>query len=186
MIMPSRCNWDTACGSALRFSSGGRPLPQGGRRTSRRFPPPWRADKIPGGYVVRDANGQALAKKRTTLLPRPATASARAIPRTPGPARPRIIRAGPSAREGRPHCSTIAATMGLTSSIAATEGLPAGALIVKHGNDLPLNPRWCNRAGSTACAWFCFTNVSIASRLFAVCSPSVSKFGTFLYVISSG
>ena len=28
--------------------------------TTRRFPPPWRADKIPGGYVVRDANGQAL------------------------------------------------------------------------------------------------------------------------------
>ena len=27
----------------------------------RRFPPPWRADKIPGGYVVRDANGQSLA-----------------------------------------------------------------------------------------------------------------------------
>jgi K+/H+ antiporter YhaU regulatory subunit KhtT len=27
----------------------------------RRFPPPWRADKISGGYVVRDANGQALA-----------------------------------------------------------------------------------------------------------------------------
>jgi hypothetical protein len=27
----------------------------------RRFPPPWRADKIAGGYVVRDANGQALA-----------------------------------------------------------------------------------------------------------------------------
>ena len=27
---------------------------------TRRFPPPWRADKIPGGYVVRDANGQAL------------------------------------------------------------------------------------------------------------------------------
>ena len=26
----------------------------------RRFPPPWRADKSPGGYVVRDANGQAL------------------------------------------------------------------------------------------------------------------------------
>jgi hypothetical protein len=26
----------------------------------RRFPPPWRADRIPGGYVVRDANGQAL------------------------------------------------------------------------------------------------------------------------------
>jgi hypothetical protein len=27
----------------------------------RRFPPPWRAEPIPGGYVVRDANGQALA-----------------------------------------------------------------------------------------------------------------------------
>jgi hypothetical protein len=25
------------------------------------FPPPWRVDTIPGGYVVRDANGQALA-----------------------------------------------------------------------------------------------------------------------------
>ncbi|HXB70197.1 MAG TPA: hypothetical protein VNY05_18230 [Candidatus Acidoferrales bacterium] len=30
------------------------------KMTPRRFPPPWRADKIPGGYVVRDANGQAL------------------------------------------------------------------------------------------------------------------------------
>jgi hypothetical protein len=28
---------------------------------SRRFPRPWRAEPIPGGYVVRDANGQALA-----------------------------------------------------------------------------------------------------------------------------
>jgi hypothetical protein len=28
---------------------------------SRRFPPPWRVDKIPGGHVVRDANGKALA-----------------------------------------------------------------------------------------------------------------------------
>ena len=28
--------------------------------TGRRFPPPWSADRIPGGYVVRDANGQAL------------------------------------------------------------------------------------------------------------------------------
>jgi hypothetical protein len=27
----------------------------------RRLPAPWRAEKIPGGYVVRDANGQALA-----------------------------------------------------------------------------------------------------------------------------
>jgi len=29
--------------------------------TTRRFPPPWRAEKMPGGYVVRDANDQALA-----------------------------------------------------------------------------------------------------------------------------
>ena len=28
--------------------------------SDRRFPVSWRADKIPGGYVVRDANGQAL------------------------------------------------------------------------------------------------------------------------------
>jgi hypothetical protein len=28
---------------------------------SHRFPAPWRADRVPGGYVVRDANGQALA-----------------------------------------------------------------------------------------------------------------------------
>jgi hypothetical protein len=28
---------------------------------TRRFPAPWRTDKTPGGYVVRDANGQALA-----------------------------------------------------------------------------------------------------------------------------
>jgi hypothetical protein len=27
---------------------------------SRRFPPPWHADPMPGGYVVRDANGQAI------------------------------------------------------------------------------------------------------------------------------
>jgi hypothetical protein len=27
----------------------------------RRFPPRWRAEPIPGGYVVRDAGGQALA-----------------------------------------------------------------------------------------------------------------------------
>ena len=25
------------------------------------FPPPWKAEKTPGGYVVRDANGQAMA-----------------------------------------------------------------------------------------------------------------------------
>lgn len=27
----------------------------------RRFKPPWSAERIPGGYVVKDANGQALA-----------------------------------------------------------------------------------------------------------------------------
>ncbi|HYN00738.1 MAG TPA: hypothetical protein VET25_13400 [Aestuariivirgaceae bacterium] len=29
--------------------------------TERRFPPPWRTEQIPGGYVVRDANDQAIA-----------------------------------------------------------------------------------------------------------------------------
>jgi hypothetical protein len=28
---------------------------------SRRFPPPWRVEQIPGGYKVLDASGQALA-----------------------------------------------------------------------------------------------------------------------------
>jgi hypothetical protein len=27
----------------------------------RRFPPPWLAEQIPGGYVVKDASGQSLA-----------------------------------------------------------------------------------------------------------------------------
>jgi hypothetical protein len=52
-------------GRLRRAVHGGARLPdvKGGRRraTSRRFPAPWRADKIPGGNVVRDANGQALA-----------------------------------------------------------------------------------------------------------------------------
>lgn len=29
--------------------------------TSRRFPAPWQAEQIPGGYKVLDASGQALA-----------------------------------------------------------------------------------------------------------------------------
>ena len=29
--------------------------------SARRFPAPWRAEKMPGSYVVRDASGQALA-----------------------------------------------------------------------------------------------------------------------------
>jgi hypothetical protein len=28
--------------------------------TSRRFPPPWQVEQIPGGYKVVDASGQAL------------------------------------------------------------------------------------------------------------------------------
>jgi hypothetical protein len=31
------------------------------REASRRFPPPWRAEPIPGGYVVRDASRQSIA-----------------------------------------------------------------------------------------------------------------------------
>jgi hypothetical protein len=27
----------------------------------RHFPTPWRADPIPGGYIVRDADGQSIA-----------------------------------------------------------------------------------------------------------------------------
>jgi hypothetical protein len=36
----------------------------------RRFPPPWRADRTPHGYVIRDANGQAIAHvySRPTLV----------------------------------------------------------------------------------------------------------------------
>jgi hypothetical protein len=29
--------------------------------SARRFPASWTSEKMPGGYVVRDANGQALA-----------------------------------------------------------------------------------------------------------------------------
>jgi hypothetical protein len=40
----------------------GEPLKQYQRAmTDRRFPPPWTVEKIPGGLVVRDANGQSLA-----------------------------------------------------------------------------------------------------------------------------
>jgi hypothetical protein len=33
--------------------------------TSRRFPAPWRADKIPGGYVVRDVNVHLFPRQRS-------------------------------------------------------------------------------------------------------------------------
>jgi hypothetical protein len=38
-----------------------RQFPSKNGRGSSPLPPPWRADNIPGGYVVRDANGQTLA-----------------------------------------------------------------------------------------------------------------------------
>jgi hypothetical protein len=47
----------------------------------RRFPAPWDADKIPGGYVIRDANKQALAyvyARATSADPR----RPRCLPRT--------------------------------------------------------------------------------------------------------
>jgi hypothetical protein len=42
---------------------------------ARRFPAPWKAEKMPGGYVVRDANGQALAHvySRATMAEAKAT-----------------------------------------------------------------------------------------------------------------
>jgi len=30
-------------------------------QSNRRFPPPWTVEQIPGGYKVKDANGQSLA-----------------------------------------------------------------------------------------------------------------------------
>jgi len=35
--------------------------------SARRFPSPWHAEKTPGGYVVRDASGQALALSGTKI-----------------------------------------------------------------------------------------------------------------------
>jgi hypothetical protein len=39
----------------------------------RLFPAPWRAEKIPGGYVVRDANGQDLAYVHSRMTEAEAT-----------------------------------------------------------------------------------------------------------------
>jgi hypothetical protein len=54
---------NAAGGHAGELEATPRPAasPSSPRMTSRRFPAPWRADPMPGGYVVRDANGQALA-----------------------------------------------------------------------------------------------------------------------------
>ena len=75
---------------------------------SRRFPPPWRVDKIPGGYIVRDANGQALAcvysRENECRRPRPRGSGGAAINTKagnrqedrPGPCKARRV---PSARK---------------------------------------------------------------------------------------
>ena len=36
-------------------------MSDGANEMTRRLPPPWRAEKFSGGYVVRDANGFAVA-----------------------------------------------------------------------------------------------------------------------------
>jgi len=45
--------------------------------TSRRFPPPWTVEQMPGGFKVVDANGQALvdAVARETRSTTPSSAS---------------------------------------------------------------------------------------------------------------
>jgi hypothetical protein len=44
-------HWPSSCGLARYLPS----------MTQRRFPPPWTVEQIPGGYKVKDANGQSLA-----------------------------------------------------------------------------------------------------------------------------
>jgi hypothetical protein len=73
----------------------------------RRFPAPWYADKTPGGYVVRDANKQALAY----IYSRDTDAEAmQAKVLTPGEARriatniarlPELLRRGPTETQWR-------------------------------------------------------------------------------------
>jgi hypothetical protein len=48
-----------SCQCGLGLALG--PADSAAMTDQRRFPPPWRAEPIPGGYAVRDANGQALA-----------------------------------------------------------------------------------------------------------------------------
>jgi hypothetical protein len=67
----------------------------------RRFPTPWHADPMSGGYIIRDANGQALAY----IYPRETEAEARqANVLTADEARRiavNIARVAGAAREGR-------------------------------------------------------------------------------------
>src|SRR5260370_2021786 len=44
-----------------RFCAGFQTACRRGDRVTRHLPPPWRAEKFSGGYVVRDANGFAVA-----------------------------------------------------------------------------------------------------------------------------
>ena len=43
-------------GRSIRYAQSLMP-----EQTTRRFPPPWTVEEIPGGYKVKDANGQSLA-----------------------------------------------------------------------------------------------------------------------------
>ena len=48
------------------------------KSATRRFPPPWTVEQIPGGYKVKDANGQSLAYvygRETKLTPTSPTSS---------------------------------------------------------------------------------------------------------------
>jgi hypothetical protein len=45
-----------SCCDSASMRASARPFSVSMAEGSRRFPPPWRADKMPGGYVVRDAN----------------------------------------------------------------------------------------------------------------------------------
>jgi hypothetical protein len=61
LVAQSRRNCEIP-GSSLVPCIWGEPLKRyQGAITDRRFPPPWTVEKIPGGLVVRDANGQSLA-----------------------------------------------------------------------------------------------------------------------------
>ena len=48
------------------------------KSATRRFPPPWTVEQIPGGYKVKEANGQSLAYvygRETKLTPTSPTSS---------------------------------------------------------------------------------------------------------------
>jgi hypothetical protein len=59
--------------------------------TPRRFPTPWHADKLLGGYVVRDASGQALAYSRDTSRSRRWRTGRATAERAPGELRRAVV-----------------------------------------------------------------------------------------------